>query len=143
MRGALFDESGVRCFTATPSAMALAAERGRICSMQGRDHGRALVCEVLTMSEETADKINNAEGVVKWFDPRKGFGFLIGPSGQDIFVHFSAIQGDGFRVLKDGSNVLYDAIKSDKGWHATRVQRRDAVEVNVVQRHGYVRSPRR
>lgn len=95
------------------------------------------------MSDQPGEKIDNADGVVKWFDPRKGFGFIVGPSGQDIFVHFSVIQGEGFRVLKDGSSVVYDAIRSDKGWHATRVQRREQVEVNVVQRHGYVRSPRR
>jgi cold shock protein len=88
-------------------------------------------------------QITGAEGQVKWFDPRKGFGFVIGPEGQDIFVHFSVIQGDGFRVLKDGSRVTYDAVKSDKGWKATRVVRVDAVEVTVAPRRGYTRSPRR
>lgn len=87
--------------------------------------------------------LSNQEGVVKWFDPRKGFGFIVGPEGQDIFAHYSIIQGDGFRVLKDGSPVVYDAVKTDKGWKATRVMRTDAVEVNVVPRRGYTRTPRR
>ena len=93
--------------------------------------------------QNTVQLITAAEGLVKWFDPRKGFGFVIGPEGQDIFVHFSVIQGDGFRVLMYGGKVNYDAAKSDKGWKATRVVRIDAVEVNVAPRKGYTRSPRR
>lgn len=95
------------------------------------------------MSEQTPQIISGVEGVVKWFDPRKGFGFIVGPEGQDIFVHFSIIEGDGFRVLKDGSHVLYDANSSDKGWKATRVQRVESAEVVVPPRRGYVRTPRR
>lgn len=95
------------------------------------------------MSDQGPQRIENSPGEVKWFDPRKGFGFIIGPEGQDIFVHFSVIQGDGFRVLKDGSSVQYDAEKTDKGWKATRVVRSDNVEVTVLPRRGYVRSPRR
>jgi cold shock protein len=89
------------------------------------------------------DQITNIEGTVKWFDPRKGFGFVVGPEGQDIFVHFTVIMGDGFRVLKDGSKVNYDAAKTDKGWKATRVVRTESVEVTVTSRRGYTRSPRR
>jgi len=77
--------------------------------------------------------IEGLEGVVKWFDPRKGFGFIVGPEGQDIFVHFSVIQGGGFRVLKDGSSVVYDASKSEKGWKATRVMRQAVIEVPLAQ----------
>lgn len=93
--------------------------------------------------QSSPDQIVGAEGIVKWFDPRKGFGFVIGPEGQDIFVHYSVIQGEGFRVLKDGSKVSYDASKSDKGWKATRVSRVESVEVTVAPRRGYTRSPRR
>ena len=83
------------------------------------------------------------EGLVKWFDPRKGFGFIVGPEGQDIFVHFTVIQGDGFRVLKDASKVAYDAVKTDKGWKATKVTRVDGPEITVRPPKGYSRSPRR
>lgn len=62
-------------------------------------------------------------GRVKWFDPKKGFGFIIGPAGQDVFVHYSQIIGDGFRSLKDGEAVEYELIQSDKGWQARQVQR--------------------
>lgn len=95
------------------------------------------------MSEQAGDQILGAQGTVKWFDPRKGFGFIIGPDNQDIFVHFSVIQGEGFRVLKDGSTVNYDAQKGEKGWKATRVARAETVEVTVVPKRGYTRSPRR
>jgi CspA family cold shock protein len=87
--------------------------------------------------------LENVDGNVKWFDPRKGFGFIVGPQGQDIFVHYTVIQGDGFRVLKDGSSVRYDANKTDKGWKATKVTRNEEVEVTVPPRRGYTRSPRR
>jgi len=94
------------------------------------------------MSETSPSLLEALEGTVKWFDPRKGFGFIVGPEGQDIFTHYSVIQGDGFRVLKDGSAVQYDAERTDKGWKATRVVRVEDVEVSVVRR-GYTRTPRR
>ena len=91
------------------------------------------------MSEQSGETIVGAEGVVKWFDPRKGFGFIVGPDEQDIFVHYSNIEGDGFRVLKDGSTVVYDAQKTDKGWKATRVERVASLEAPARRS----RSPRR
>ncbi|MBX3317284.1 MAG: cold shock domain-containing protein [Phycisphaeraceae bacterium] len=96
------------------------------------------------MTDQSAQRLEGAEGVVKWFDPRKGFGFIVGPQGQDIFAHFSVIVGEGFRALKDGSVVTYNAVQTDKGWKATRIERgADAVEVNVVPRRNYSRTPRR
>lgn len=88
-------------------------------------------------------QLEGIEGMVKWFDPRKGFGFIVGPQGQDIFTHFSVIQGDGFKVLKDGSTVVYDAVRSDKGWKATKVMRQEVVEVTESVRKTYSRTPRR
>lgn len=90
-----------------------------------------------------ATQLTNVEGTVKWFDPKKGFGFIIGPEGQDIFIHFSQITGEGFRVLKDGATVRYDAEKSAKGWHATRAERVDTPDIKVRPQAGYSRSPRR
>jgi cold shock protein len=94
------------------------------------------------MSGHPGDQINAAEGVVKWFDVKKGFGFIVGPEGQDIFVHFSVIEGDGFRVLRDGAKVIYDAVRGEKGWKAVKV-RRETLEVVVPPPKGYTRSPRR
>jgi CspA family cold shock protein len=94
-------------------------------------------------SSGAVTRLEAVEGKVKWFDPRKGFGFLVGPEGQDIFVHYSIIQGDGFRVLKDGSTVQYDAEKTDKGWKATACKRVEQIEVQGEKKTGYTRSPRR
>src|SRR5437899_2042007 len=49
-------------------------------------------------------------GTVKWFDVKKGFGFLVNAEGKDVFVHFSSIEGDGFRALKDGELVEYEEV---------------------------------
>lgn len=89
------------------------------------------------------ERIVGGEGQVKWFDPKKGFGFIIGPEGQDIFAHYSKIEGDGFRVLKDGTNVIYDAEKGDKGWHASRIIRAEEQAAAEPPRRIYARTPRR
>lgn len=90
-------------------------------------------------------EIVDCQGIVKWFDPKKGFGFVIGPDQQDIFIHYSKIAGEGFRVLKDGSAVTYSATLTDKGWHATKVERSetDDPSIQIVARRGHARSPRR
>ena len=62
-------------------------------------------------------------GTVKWFNDSKGFGFIEGPSGHDVFVHFSQIRGEGFRSLKDGEEVEYELVEGDKGMQAQDVQR--------------------
>ncbi len=60
-------------------------------------------------------------GKVKWFDPKKGYGFIIGDQGQDVFVHYTSITGEGFRALKDGEVVDYEMIKGEKGFQARNV----------------------
>ena len=72
------------------------------------------------------------DGKVKWFDPKKGYGFIVGPEGQDVFVHYSQIGGDGFKSLKDGEEVEYELISSDKGWQAQGVARKN-VEADAEQ----------
>ena len=62
-------------------------------------------------------------GNVKWFDVKKGFGFIVGPDGQDVFVHFSQIGGDGFKTLKDGEVVEYEMQTGEKGSFAREVRR--------------------
>ena len=65
-------------------------------------------------------------GTVKWFDSKKGFGFLLNSDGKDVFVHFSSIQGDGFRALKDGEAVEYEQEEGPKGLLAKGVRRTSA-----------------
>ncbi len=64
-------------------------------------------------------------GTVKWFDSKKGFGFIVNAEGKDVFVHFSTIEGDGFRSLKDGEKVEYEQITGEKGLLARNVKRLD------------------
>lgn len=61
------------------------------------------------------------QGTVKWFNGDKGFGFISREGGEDVFVHFSAIQGDGFRNLTEGQKVEFAVEKGPKGWQATNV----------------------
>ena len=63
------------------------------------------------------------KGVVKWFNDAKGFGFIEHTSGQDVFVHYSVIDSDGFKTLKDGEHVLYEIKEGPKGLHALKVER--------------------
>jgi cold shock protein len=72
-----------------------------------------------------------ANGPVKWFDTKKGFGFILGPEGQDVFVHFSSIEGDGYRSLKDGELVDYELVKGAKGYSAANVKRTAVAKVAV------------
>jgi cold shock protein len=65
-------------------------------------------------------------GTVKWFDSKKGFGFILSPEGKDVFVHFSSIVGDGFRALKDGEQVEYEQMQGEKGLLAKNVKRMEA-----------------
>ena len=60
-------------------------------------------------------------GLVKWFNDAKGFGFITTDEGNDVFVHFSAIQGDGFRSLAEGDAVSFDVEKGTKGLQAVNV----------------------
>lgn len=64
-----------------------------------------------------------ASGKVKWFDNKKGFGFISQDSGQDVFVHHSSITGAGFKTLEEGEPVSFEAIASDRGMKAENVQR--------------------
>jgi len=63
-----------------------------------------------------------SEGKVKWFNESKGFGFIENEEGGDVFVHFSAIQGNGFRTLSEGQRVSFDVAQGKKGLEATNVK---------------------
>ncbi len=63
------------------------------------------------------------EGRVKWFNDSKGYGFIETDNGDDVFVHFSSIQGEGFKSLNEGGRVSFDEEKGAKGLQATNVQK--------------------
>lgn len=62
-----------------------------------------------------------AKGTVKWFNESKGFGFITQDNGTDVFAHFSAIQGEGFKTLNEGAEVSFDVINGDKGPKAENI----------------------
>ena len=64
-----------------------------------------------------------AKGTVKWFDETKGYGFITGEDGKDIFVHYSSIQGSGFKSLAEGDAVTYEVEQGDKGPKAINVEK--------------------
>ena len=63
-------------------------------------------------------------GTVKWFNDAKGFGFIERPDGDDVFVHFSAIEGDGFKTLAEGDSLEFDVVEGPKGKQAANVIKR-------------------
>ncbi|UII54409.1 cold-shock protein [Cytobacillus spongiae] len=62
-------------------------------------------------------------GKVKWFNAEKGFGFIESSEGQDVFVHFSAIQSEGFKTLEEGQSVTFEVVEGNRGPQASNVQK--------------------
>ena len=63
------------------------------------------------------------KGTIKWFNDEKGYGFISREAGDDVFVHFSAIQGDGFKTLEEGQSVTLDVETGDRGLQAANVSK--------------------
>lgn len=64
-----------------------------------------------------------ARGTVKWFSDQKGYGFITPENGKDVFVHYSAIQGDGFKTLREGEVVEFEIVQGPKGQQAANVSK--------------------
>ena len=62
-----------------------------------------------------------SQGTVKWFNDKKGFGFIIAEDGKDVFVHHTAIEGEGYKSLKEGEKVQFEIVQGPKGDQATKV----------------------
>ena len=68
------------------------------------------------------------KGTVKWFDVKKGFGFIQQEEGNDVFVHYSNISGNGFKVLEDGESVEFEVVEGNKGLQAQNVVKAEEVQ---------------
>ena len=62
-----------------------------------------------------------SDGKVKWFNSRKGYGFIAAEDGRDIFVHYSSVSGDGYKTLVEGDSVTFEVVEGDKGLRAENV----------------------
>ena len=75
----------------------------------------------LLFKERGGDNIQMVQGTVKWFNDKKGYGFIVADTGKDVFVHHSAIEGEGYKTLKEGENVQFEIVQCPKGDQATKV----------------------
>jgi CspA family cold shock protein len=78
--------------------------------------------ESFSATSSKGTKHHMETGTVKWFNDAKGYGFISRQNGEDVFVHFSAIQASGFRSLQEGQQVQFDVVKGPKGWQAENVK---------------------
>ncbi len=77
----------------------------------------------ICVDRHTRRQFNMEQGKVKWFNAEKGFGFIEREGGDDVFVHFSAIQGDGFKSLDEGQSVTFDVEQGQRGPQASNVRK--------------------
>ncbi len=82
------------------------------------DKNSTIMCEIHTTGGNTM-----LEGTVKWFNSEKGFGFIEREEGDDVFVHFSAITGEGFKSLDEGQAVTFEIVEGNRGQQAANVQK--------------------
>ena len=67
-----------------------------------------------------------SDGKVKWFNPKKGYGFIATEDGRDIFVHYASISGNGYKTLAEGDTVSFDVVEGEKGLRAENVVQQSA-----------------
>jgi CspA family cold shock protein len=89
-----------------------------------KDLSDSVMEEEISEEESVTENVEGDEtGTVKWFDTKKGYGFIEQENGDDIFVHYSAIEGDGFKDLEEGSEVSFEVAETDKGLQAENVEK--------------------
>jgi len=88
-----------------------------VCSTPGWRYAR----QIAIARERGVKKLSREQGVVKWFNASKGYGFIQRQSGEDVFVHFSAIQMDGYKTLNEGQMVEFEVKQGPKGYQAENV----------------------
>src|SRR5438132_12266279 len=80
-----------------------------------------MLCSAVTRLTEKSKAVSKEQGTVKWFNASKGYGFIQRQSGEDVFVHFSAIQAEGYKSLSEGQAVEFEVRKGPKGLQAENV----------------------
>jgi CspA family cold shock protein len=110
------DNTGGFCVQAAPKRGPDAGQSDR--AQPSRFGGRHTGLFALNFKESVV-----ASGTVKWFNEAKGFGFISQEGGEDVFVHFSAIQGDGFKTLAEGERVEFEVTRGPKGLQASSVRK--------------------
>jgi CspA family cold shock protein len=112
--GRLFDSDGTLPAALEPNRAAAALAPTKQDSASGRSDSSSAI---------QSRKHNQMEqGTVKWFNDAKGFGFISRQNGEDVFVHYSAINSSGFKSLQEGQAVQFNVVKGPKGWQAADVQ---------------------
>jgi CspA family cold shock protein len=87
----------------------------------GSNRPKPPIC-ISVKSHKAKDLRDMEQGTVKWFNDAKGFGFISRQNGEDVFVHYSAINTNGFKSLQEGQAVQFNVVKGPKGWQASDVQ---------------------
>lgn len=92
------------------------------CVMMGLTHSANLKAKPSPKPAGRSDSVDNREqGTVKWFNVTKGFGFITRDSGEDVFVHYRSVQGNGRRTLREGQRVCFNVVEGEKGLQAEDV----------------------
>jgi CspA family cold shock protein len=82
----------------------------------------AVVAPFIQRNSIQETRVKMEQGTVKWFNDAKGFGYISRQNGEDVFVHYSAINSSGFKSLQEGQAVQFNVVKGPKGWQAADVQ---------------------
>jgi CspA family cold shock protein len=112
-----------RAIANTSSAQSLATGFATRGITEAVGYSRRCLFDKLPKSTISGAFSMKEQGTVKWFNAAKGYGFIQRESGEDVFVHFSAIQGDGYRTLEEGARVSFEVKKGPKGLQAANVER--------------------
>ena len=84
---------------------------------------KGAIIEPFALDGDTSRRLFSLKGTVKWFNAEKGYGFIQVEGGDDVFVHFSAIQGEGFKTLEEGQSVEFEIVEGNRGPQAANVQK--------------------
>jgi len=124
----LFDEDGKLLSALEPNrACAVLAQcvlRKEVDFLGRQKKARFCQCSLRFIQRNSLQEIQTImeQGTVKWFNDAKGFGFISRQNGEDVFVHYSAINSSGFKSLQEGQAVQFNVVKGPKGWQAADVQ---------------------